>query len=136
MLIHQIISHHASLTNGYIKQTRVEKSTISWIRCIPGNVVLQRRGNNLLQYSSHLDPVALALRRLAVNLVNHPVRLVPQLRHHLARVRKAARPLHVLDRVQLDFLVRWFLPQDVDELQIARVCPDAVDDGEREFALR
>lgn len=52
-----------------------------------------------------------------------------------ARVGEAAGALHVLDGVALDLVVGGLLAQDAEQLQVARVGADAVDDGERELAL-
>ena len=54
---------------------------------------------------------------------------------HAPRVVEAAGPFHVGDGVALDLVVAAALLEDVEQLQVGRVGPDAVDDGEGELPL-
>lgn len=80
-------------------------------------------------------PNTRTLSSSAIHAINRGERFFPQVLHRASAILKTARALHVADGVALDDVVGGFLLEDVDQLQVLRVRADAVDDGEREFAL-
>ena len=94
---------------------------------VPRKIVLfdDQLGNDLPHPSS--------FSRTGVNSFDRGQGFLRQGRHGLFAVFEAARVLHAGDCILLDLIVACSLLQNVDQLQVLRVRPDAVNDGEREF---
>ena len=78
---------------------------------------LPLRNNHLIQYL----PNASCFPGALINGLNHQHSLLPQLPHCFAAILETAGALHVSDGIALDAVVRGFLLQDVDELEIVWV---------------
>lgn len=79
---------------------------------------------------------ALRAATALIELLGHLASPLDEDVENFTGILEAACGLHVGNSVPLDLGVRGLLLEDVDELEICRVGANAVDDRERELALR
>lgn len=73
--------------------------------------------------------------RTSIHFRNQNSGLVLEFMNHAFGVLEAASAFHVRNSVSFDLVIGGLLLQDIDELKVAWVTPDGVNDREGEFAL-
>lgn len=73
---------------------------------------------------------------MSINLINQTQCPISQVANHLLCIRKTACILHVIHSVQLDLVILGLLLEDTDKLMVPWIRANAMDNRERELALR